>query len=115
MADFEELVAKLKEINVGVMLDMVLNHCSTEHEWFKKALAGDKYYQDFFYLRPAKADGSLPNNWSSKFGGPAWKNLATLISTTSTSTIRPKPTLTGTTKTSEKKQVKLSTFGEVRA
>ena len=53
MADFEELVAKLKEINVGVMLDMVLNHCSTEHEWFKKALAGDKYYQDFFYLRPA--------------------------------------------------------------
>lgn len=75
MADFEELVAKLKEINVGVMLDMVLNHCSTEHEWFKKALAGDKYYQDFFYLRPAKADGGLPNNWSSKFGGPAWEKF----------------------------------------
>ena len=36
MSDFEELVAKLKAINVNVMLDMVLNHCSTEHEWFKK-------------------------------------------------------------------------------
>lgn len=36
MADFEELVKKLKEINVGVMLDMVLNHCSTENIWFKK-------------------------------------------------------------------------------
>ena len=75
MADFEELVAKLKEINVGVMLDMVLNHCSTQHEWFQKALKGDKYYQDFFYLRPAKADGSLPNNWTSKFGGPAWEKF----------------------------------------
>lgn len=71
MSDFEELVAKLKAINVNVMLDMVLNHCSTEHEWFKKALAGDKKYQKFFYLRKGK-DGQLPNNWQSKFGGPAW-------------------------------------------
>ena len=45
MEDFEEMVAKLKEANIGVMLDMVLNHCSTEHEWFQKALAGDKKYQ----------------------------------------------------------------------
>lgn len=74
MADFEELVAKLKDINVNVMLDMVLNHCSTEHEWFKKALAGDKKYQKFFYLRKGK-DGKLPNNWQSKFGGPAWSKF----------------------------------------
>lgn len=72
MQDFEELVKKLKEIRVGVMLDMVLNHCSTDDEWFQKALAGDKKYQKFFYLRKAKPDGSLPNNWQSKFGGPAW-------------------------------------------
>lgn len=72
MADFDELVAKLKKINVGVMLDMVFNHCSTDNEWFQKALAGDKKYQKFFYLRKAKADGSLPTNWQSKFGGPAW-------------------------------------------
>lgn len=74
MSDFEELVAKLKAINVNVMLDMVLNHCSTEHEWFKKALAGDKKYQKFFYLRKGK-DGQLPNNWQSKFGGPAWSKF----------------------------------------
>ena len=72
MADFEELQAKLADIGVGVMLDMVLNHCSTEHEWFKMALAGDEKYRRFFYLRPGKPDGSLPNNWQSKFGGPAW-------------------------------------------
>lgn len=71
MADFEELVAKLKANGIGVMLDMVLNHTSTEHEWFQKALAGDEKYQKFYYLRPPKADGSLPTNWESKFGGPA--------------------------------------------
>ena len=75
MEDFEEMVAKLKETNIGVMLDMVLNHCSTEHEWFQKALAGDEKYQKYFYLRPAKADGSLPTNWQSKFGGPAWEKF----------------------------------------
>lgn len=72
MADFELLVKKLKEIGVGVMLDMVFNHCSTENIWFKKALAGDEKYRKFFYLRKAKKDGSLPTNWQSKFGGPAW-------------------------------------------
>ena len=72
MADFEELQAKLADIGVGVMLDMVLNHCSTEHEWFKMALAGDEKYRKFFYLRPGKPDGGLPNNLQSKFGGPAW-------------------------------------------
>ena len=75
MNDFEELQAKLADIGVGVMLDMVLNHCSTEHEWFKKALAGDEKYRKFFYLRPGKPDGSLPNNWQSKFGGPAWSKF----------------------------------------
>lgn len=72
MADFEELVAKLKEAGIGVMLDMVFNHCSTAHKWFQRALAGDEYYQKFFYLRDPKSDGSLPTNWQSKFGGPAW-------------------------------------------
>ena len=75
MEDFEEMVAKLKEANIGVMLDMVLNHCSTEHEWFQKALSGDEKYQKYFYLRPAKEDGSLPTNWQSKFGGPAWEKF----------------------------------------
>lgn len=72
MADFDELVSALNDRGIGVMLDMVLNHTSTEHEWFQKALAGDPKYQNYYYLRPLKADGSLPTNWVSKFGGPAW-------------------------------------------
>ena len=66
MADFEGLVQKVKAYGIDIMLDMVLNHCSTEHEWFQKALAGDRYYQDFFILR------DQPTNWASKFGGNAW-------------------------------------------
>ncbi|MEY8700724.1 alpha,alpha-phosphotrehalase [Streptococcus ferus] len=66
MADFEEMVACGKELGIDFMLDMVLNHCSTEHEWFQKALAGDQYYQDFFILRDE------PTDWLSKFGGNAW-------------------------------------------
>lgn len=72
MADFDELVSKAEENGMGLMLDMVLNHTSTEHEWFQKALAGEKKYQDYYILREAKEDGSLPTNWVSKFGGPAW-------------------------------------------
>ena len=72
MEDFEELVAALEAHGIGVMLDMVLNHTSTEHEWFRKALAGDEHYQRYYYLRDPQPDGSLPTNWVSKFGGPAW-------------------------------------------
>lgn len=72
MADFEELVAKAKEYQIELMLDMVLNHTSIEHEWFQKALAGDDYYRNFYLIRPAKENGELPTNWQSKFGGPAW-------------------------------------------
>ncbi len=72
MDDVDELIAALAEHGIGVMFDMVFNHVSTEHEWFQRALAGEKEYQDFFYLQPLQADGSLPTNWESKFGGPAW-------------------------------------------
>ncbi|WP_285110478.1 alpha,alpha-phosphotrehalase [Pediococcus sp. AC40] len=72
MDDFEELVQKLKAQHIEVMLDMVLNHVSTDHEWFQKALAGNQRYQNYFYIRKVKADGSVPNNWTSKFGGTAW-------------------------------------------
>ena len=72
MEDVEALIAALAQRGVGVMFDMVLNHVSTEHDWFKRALAGEQKYRDFFYLRPAQDDGSLPTNWESKFGGPAW-------------------------------------------
>ncbi|WP_194786349.1 alpha,alpha-phosphotrehalase [Actinomyces haliotis] len=72
MEDFDELVAALAEHGISPMLDMVLNHVSTEHEWFQRALAGEQRYRDYFYIRPSRPDGSLPTNWVSKFGGPAW-------------------------------------------
>lgn len=72
MDDFTELAQKAKARGIDIMLDMPLNHSSTDHEWFQKALAGDEEYQEYYYLRPLKADGSLPTNWESKFGGPAW-------------------------------------------
>ena len=66
MEDFDEMVAVGQKLGIEFMLDMVLNHCSIDHEWFQKALAGDKYYQDFFILR------DQPTDWVSKFGGNAW-------------------------------------------
>lgn len=71
MSDFEEMVQVGREYGIDFMLDMVLNHCSTEHEWFQKALAGDPYYQDFFFLRDE------PTDWLSKFGGSAWAPFGT--------------------------------------
>ena len=66
MEEFESLVAEAKSYQIEIMLDMVLNHVSIEHEWFQKALAGDPFYQDFFILRDE------PTDWISKFGGNAW-------------------------------------------
>ena len=54
MEDVEEMIAALAEHGVGVMFDMVLNHISTEHEWFQRALAGEREYWDYFYIRPGK-------------------------------------------------------------
>lgn len=75
-ADFDTLVQEAEKRGITLMLDMVLNHTSTEHEWFQKALSGDKKYQDYYILREAQPDGSLPTNWKSKFGGPAWSKFA---------------------------------------
>ncbi|MBC9825538.1 alpha,alpha-phosphotrehalase [Carnobacterium inhibens] len=75
MEDFEELIAVTKEHKLEIMLDMVLNHTSIEHEWFQRALKGEKKYQDYYILREPKADGSHPTNWVSKFGGPAWASF----------------------------------------
>lgn len=89
MADFEEMVCVGKEHKIDFMLDMVLNHCSTEHEWFQKALAGDKYYQDFFFIQ------DQPTDWQSKFGGSAWTPFGDLGNTIFTYLMRPRLTLTG--------------------
>ncbi len=77
MEDLEELVAEAGKRGIGLMLDMVFNHTSTEHEWFQKALAGDKTYQDYYIWQDGTPD-RLPTNWVSKFGGPAWAYVPSL-------------------------------------
>ena len=77
MADFEELIAKAAELGLKVMLDMVFNHTSTEHEWFKKALAGDERYQNYYIFKDG-VEGQPPTNWQSKFGGNAWQFVPAL-------------------------------------
>ncbi|MBR0285159.1 MAG: alpha,alpha-phosphotrehalase [Selenomonadaceae bacterium] len=72
MADLEELISEAGKRNMGIMLDMVFNHTSTEHEWFQKALSGNQDYQDYYIFREGEPD-KLPTNWASKFGGPAWE------------------------------------------
>ncbi len=72
MEDFENLIAEAASRDMGLMLDMVFNHTSTSHEWFKKALNGDKDYQDYYFFKEGKT-GNPPTNWQSKFGGSAWE------------------------------------------
>lgn len=73
MADFEALLAAAHERNIRIVMDIVVNHTSTEHAWFKSAL-GDKNspYRDY-YIWKDPVDGGVPNNWQSKFGGSAWE------------------------------------------
>jgi len=77
MEDMEELIKKAGEKGIGVMLDMVFNHTSTSHEWFQRALAGEKKYQDYYIFRDGTLD-KMPTNWESKFGGPTWKYVDSL-------------------------------------
>lgn len=72
MEDFENLVKEAKDRNIFVMLDMVFNHTSIEHKWFKNALKGDKKYKDFYIFKNGK-NNEPPTNWVSKFGGNAWE------------------------------------------
>ncbi|MCR3973603.1 alpha,alpha-phosphotrehalase [Aeromonas veronii] len=73
MEDFEELLAAAHERDIRIVMDIVVNHTSTEHAWFKSAL-GDKNspYRDYYIWRDP-VDGGVPNNWQSKFGGSAWE------------------------------------------
>jgi len=73
MADFEQLLTESHQRELKIMMDLVVNHTSTEHMWFQEALKGkDNPYRDFYIWRDP-VDGGLPNNWLSKFTGPAWE------------------------------------------
>ncbi|SEP03770.1 trehalose-6-phosphate hydrolase [Paenibacillus sophorae] len=74
MEDFDELAAEVRRRGMNLMLDIVVNHSSTEHKWFQEAKKSkDNPYRDYYIWRDPKPDGSAPNNWESKFGGSAWQ------------------------------------------
>lgn len=77
MEDLERLIQKSGERGMGIMLDMVFNHTSTEHEWFQKALAGEEAYQKYYIFKEGGPDRA-PTNWKSKFGGSAWEYVPKL-------------------------------------
>jgi trehalose-6-phosphate hydrolase len=72
MEDVEELISEADKRGIGLMFDMVFNHTSTEHEWFQKALTGDKKYMDYYIFKDGDKEVP-PTNWKSKFGGSAWE------------------------------------------
>ena len=75
MEDMDELLAEAKKRDMAVLMDLVVNHCSNEHEWFQKALADpDGEYGQYFYIREGK-NGQPPCNWRSYFGGSAWEPI----------------------------------------
>lgn len=75
MEDMEQLIAEAKKRDMYILMDLVVNHCSDEHEWFQKACQDpDGKYGNFFYLKDKK-ENELPTNWRSYFGGPVWEDL----------------------------------------
>lgn len=75
MEDMDELLKEAKARGMYIVMDLVVNHCSDEHEWFQKACQDpDGAYGKYFYIETVK-DGRLPNNWRSYFGGPVWDLL----------------------------------------
>ena len=71
MEDMEELIADGKKRGISIIMDLVVNHCSSHHEWFQKALADpDGPYADYFYFIESDKE---PNNWESYFGGSVWE------------------------------------------
>ena len=75
MEDMERLIEEAKKRDMYILMDLVVNHCSDEHEWFQKACQDpDGEYGNFFYIEDRK-DGGTPCNWRSYFGGPVWEPL----------------------------------------
>lgn len=77
MKDFEKLVEEAEKRNMFIMMDMVFNHTSTEHEWFQKALKGEEKYQNYYIFKESK-NNKAPTNWLSKFGGSSWEYVPSL-------------------------------------
>ncbi|MEI2379438.1 alpha,alpha-phosphotrehalase [Priestia megaterium] len=75
MEDFDRLITEAHKRDLKIIMDIVVNHTSTEHEWFQEAKKSkDNPYRDFYIWKDQKEDGSAPTNWVSKFGGSAWEH-----------------------------------------
>ncbi|MCI8931515.1 MAG: alpha-glucosidase [Lachnospiraceae bacterium] len=75
MDDFDELMREAKKRDMYILMDLVINHCSDKHEWFKKALADPEgEYGEYFYFEKGK-DGKVPSNYRSYFGGSVWESV----------------------------------------
>ena len=73
MEEFDELLAKVHEKGMRLIMDLVMNHTSDEHEWFREALKDpDSKYRDYYFFRKDDGTKTEPNNWTSFFSGPAW-------------------------------------------
>ena len=72
MDAFKKVLDGAHERGMKVIMDLVVNHTSTEHEWFKKSRERIEPYTDYYIWRPAKPNGDIPNNWDSLFEGKAW-------------------------------------------
>ena len=73
MEDFDELLLKVHDKGMRLIMDLVINHTSDEHEWFVEALNdSESKYRDYYFIRPDDGTKNIPNNWVSFFSGPAW-------------------------------------------
>jgi len=77
LADMDELIHECNKRGIKLLLDLVASHCSDEHAWFKDVIKNGKTspYYDYFYIVDVPADGTLPTNWRSYFGGSVWSPL----------------------------------------
>ncbi len=72
MADWEELLSAVHDRDMRLVMDLVVNHTSTAHDWFRQSKRDEDGYREYYYWREA-TEGDRPNNWTSGFGGPAWE------------------------------------------
>jgi len=73
MADMEHLFAEAAKRDIKIIMDLVINHTSDEHDWFVKSRDKDSPYRDYYIWKPADPEGNLPNNWTTFFGDDAWE------------------------------------------
>lgn len=78
MEDFDELLREAASRGLKIVMDLVVNHTSSDHPWFQAALRGEAPYHDYYIFKKGKGPGVPPNNWTSMFTGSAWEYVPSL-------------------------------------